>query len=435
MSLIDVRELSGIRSSRGRRVNAGALACAALAVALAACALDEGGDPDEGLDLDEVSAEITTPAAGAEAKPGSFAIVPPWANGASHTIVNGYGSGLHANTNSPGSSNDHHALDFNLTLGESVFPVASGTVVYAGFATGGWAGYGRIVFIDHGNGYQSLYAHLNSIDVATGASVTTATRLGGAGNSGTGAVHLHLALYHNASFQNSSSGIGPYGGVAVVPEAFSSCTKSGGSCENLVLNNVLAKSNPASCPYGSVQSRVHRDASKPWAQAIGVFLGKSFEVGSFHDGTGQLTGCCTSIHVTGPNGFSSFPPNLGVVTPPALGTYTVQATCGGHTDTATVTVKDPSCPYGSIQARVHRNVNYPWAQSITILLGQGFDVGSFHDGTGQLTTCCTSIRVTGPNGYLAFPANLGRIIPPARGVYTVRATCGDRANTATVTVN
>src|SRR5690606_3172876 len=117
-----------------------------------------------------------------------------------------------------------------------------------------------------------FYAHLNSIDVHAGQQVNTATRLGGAGNSGTVAVHLHLVLYRGASFTNTAASAGPYGGVAVVPEAFASCSKGGQPCEQLANGAVLTNTGavtpdpdphppiPTICPYSSVQARVHRNS-------------------------------------------------------------------------------------------------------------------------------------------------------------------------------
>ena len=84
-----------VSSVRRHRVLANALACAVLATSATALAAP------------------TTPAPGAEAKPGSFAISPPWAGGKSHKILQGYGTNLHAYTNRTNGSNDHHALDFD----------------------------------------------------------------------------------------------------------------------------------------------------------------------------------------------------------------------------------------------------------------------------------------------------------------------------------
>lgn len=408
---------------RRSRLLAHALACAVLATSATALAAP------------------TTPAAGAEAKPANFAITPPWAAGKSHKIWQGYGTNLHQYTNRTNGSNDHHALDFDLALGESVHPIAPGTVKYAGDAKGGYSGYGKIVFIDHGNGYQSFYAHLNSVEVQAGQQVNTGTRLGGAGNSGTSAVHLHLVLYRGASFTNTSASAGPHGGVAVVPEVFSSCTKAGGPCEQLGVNAVLTRTDddgpPDTCPYNSVQSRVHRDVSQPWAQSITLTLGQSFEVAAFYNGSGQLAQAPAFIKVTGPNNFKQKPANLGKVTPPEPGTYNVKAKCGDIVDVATVVVQPgPSntCPFGSIQARVHRNANHPWAQSISLPLGKSFEVGAFYNGSGQLAPHSFTIKVTGPNSFKEKPANLGKVTPPAAGTYNVKVKCGTLTETATVTV-
>jgi serine/threonine-protein kinase len=177
------------------------------------------------------------------AKPSSFVIVPPWRPGVAHTILQAYATSQHKNKNSDTYSNDYYALDFNLELEEPVYPIADGTVIYAGPATGAWAGYGNIVFLDHAVGaviYQSLYAHLSSVDVDAGP-VSTSTMLGRAGNSGAPQVELHLAIYRGASLADEANGKGPYGGVAVIPEPFASCTKKGGACESLATGDVLLK--------------------------------------------------------------------------------------------------------------------------------------------------------------------------------------------------
>ena len=187
------------------------------------------------------------------AKPPSFALVPPWAPGTSHRIVQAYGTYQHQNTNSPSHVNDFHALDFDLALDEPVYPVADGTVLYAGPATGAWDGFGNIVLLDHvvgGTHYQSLYAHLSSVPGVSGA-VSTSTMIGRAGKTGTSPsrVELHLSIYRGARFAGTGpNGRGPYGGKTVMPEPFASCTRNGGPCEKLVAGDVLRKVPSASPP-------------------------------------------------------------------------------------------------------------------------------------------------------------------------------------------
>ena len=231
-----------------------------IAIAVMAAGCDLAGEVED-LDLaddavGEVSAELTTPAPGAVAKPAGWTIQPPWAAGVQHRITHGYGTNLHTGTNTTGSANDHHALDFDLAENEAVYPIADGTVIFAGAATVGWKSYGKIVFIEHlvdGVKYHSLYAHLNQIWVGEGP-ITRSTALGGAGGTGGWQVHLHLAVYKNAKFQNSSSGIGPYGGQSMVPEPFADCDRNGSlTCENLVPGDTLKRRTPQSCGSSCTQ--------------------------------------------------------------------------------------------------------------------------------------------------------------------------------------
>jgi len=70
-------------------------------------------------------------------------------------------------------------------------------------ATYGTRGYGNYIVIDHGNGYTSLYAHLSSINVTVGQTVTAGQKIGGEG--GTGNVttyHLHFEIRYNGVNQN-----------------------------------------------------------------------------------------------------------------------------------------------------------------------------------------------------------------------------------------
>lgn len=183
---------------------------------------------------------VTTPATGAAEKPGDFVIQLPWAGGVEHRVTQAYGSGLHQGTDRECCNNDFYALDVEMQLEEQVQPIAPGRVEFAGRAAGSWSSFGNMVYVDHLNGYQSVYTHLNSVAVATGQLVNAYTRLGGAGGSGGWGVHLHFALYREAKFYNTALGTGQYGGQSVVPEPFTNCVKDGGgSCENLAKGNRL----------------------------------------------------------------------------------------------------------------------------------------------------------------------------------------------------
>lgn len=63
----------------------------------------------------------------------------------------------------------HNGIDFAPSrVNEPVHAAANGTVV----AVTSDAHYGNQVWIDHGNGYATLYGHLASVDVVTGTLIT-----------------------------------------------------------------------------------------------------------------------------------------------------------------------------------------------------------------------------------------------------------------------
>ncbi len=87
----------------------------------------------------------------------------------------------------------HFGVDFAGAEGNGVFATDAGTVVYSGWND--W-GYGNLVIIDHGNGWQSLYAHLSQINVGCSQNVGQGDLIGLVGMTGgtsTGP-HLHFEL-------------------------------------------------------------------------------------------------------------------------------------------------------------------------------------------------------------------------------------------------
>jgi murein DD-endopeptidase MepM/ murein hydrolase activator NlpD len=94
----------------------------------------------------------------------------------------------------------HLGIDIAGSLGDGIFASDSGVVVFAGWANGG---YGYMVMIDHGNGYQTLYAHMSAYNVSCGQSVYTGSYIGAVGSTGnsTGA-HLHFEVRYNGGFLN-----------------------------------------------------------------------------------------------------------------------------------------------------------------------------------------------------------------------------------------
>ena len=94
----------------------------------------------------------------------------------------------------------HYGVDFAGAQGNAIYAADAGVVVYAGWNT--W-GYGNLVIIDHGNGWQSLYAHMldGSMKVTCGQGVGQGDVIGGVGMTGgtsTGP-HLHFEVSYNGA--------------------------------------------------------------------------------------------------------------------------------------------------------------------------------------------------------------------------------------------
>lgn len=95
-----------------------------------------------------------------------------------------------------------NSVDFNRANdeGDSVVAAAAGTVSVV--RNLGSTSYGKYVVIDHGGGWSSLYAHLNSYSVSVGQNVASGKSIGTVGTTGgsTGP-HLHFEERLNGSAQ------------------------------------------------------------------------------------------------------------------------------------------------------------------------------------------------------------------------------------------
>jgi len=94
----------------------------------------------------------------------------------------------------------HMAVDIANPAAPAILAADSGTVSYAGCVR---YGYGCHVVIDHGNGYQTLYAHLSSIAVSVGQSILQGQTIGVMGSTGrsTG-THLHFEIRQGGQLLN-----------------------------------------------------------------------------------------------------------------------------------------------------------------------------------------------------------------------------------------
>lgn len=110
---------------------------------------------------------------------------------ANHHFLSGFDYAPNAN---------HSGIDIDGETGDSVYAADNGVVVYAGWND--W-GYGNVVVINHGNGWQTLYAHLSELYVQCGQSVYQTNLIGAIGSTGnsTGS-HLHFEMMYNGTKVN-----------------------------------------------------------------------------------------------------------------------------------------------------------------------------------------------------------------------------------------
>jgi len=90
----------------------------------------------------------------------------------------------------------HTGIDIAVSYGTPIHAAASGQVIYAGWMDG----YGNLVFIDHGRGISTGYAHQSSIAVSNGQSVTQGQVIGYVGCTGhCFGPHLHFEVRVNGA--------------------------------------------------------------------------------------------------------------------------------------------------------------------------------------------------------------------------------------------
>ena len=88
----------------------------------------------------------------------------------------------------------HSGLDFPVNLNTDVVATGDGVVTKAQYDSG----WGRYIKIDHGYGYETIYAHLWKINVKKGQKVKRGDKIGKSGNSGRAAgFHLHYEVHKN----------------------------------------------------------------------------------------------------------------------------------------------------------------------------------------------------------------------------------------------
>jgi murein DD-endopeptidase MepM/ murein hydrolase activator NlpD len=96
----------------------------------------------------------------------------------------------------------HAGTDFSAPVGTKVIATADGTVAFSGFDKG----YGKKVVIEHGNGYQTIYAHLSKAVIRQGQHIRRGDIIAFSGNSGlsTGP-HLHYEIRKDNAVVNPTA--------------------------------------------------------------------------------------------------------------------------------------------------------------------------------------------------------------------------------------
>ena len=121
----------------------------------------------------------------------------------------------------------HSGTDFRADPGTPVLAAGDGVVTF----TGRQGGYGNIIYVDHGGGVVTRYAHLRKIETTKGAAVSAGDQIGQVGSTGrvTGP-HLHFEVRLDgravdpvmaltvAELERTTAGAGRLASFALVPE-------------------------------------------------------------------------------------------------------------------------------------------------------------------------------------------------------------------------
>ncbi len=97
----------------------------------------------------------------------------------------------------------HYGMDFTAPVGTPVYSTGDGKVVETSGSIRSRVGFGLVVKVDHGYGYETVYAHLNSFAVKSGKEVKRGDIIGYVGDSGgSTAPHLHYEVHRSGSAVN-----------------------------------------------------------------------------------------------------------------------------------------------------------------------------------------------------------------------------------------
>ena len=91
----------------------------------------------------------------------------------------------------------HNGVDIGASTGKPIYASGDGVVTRANYGNG----YGNVVYIDHGFGYETRYAHMSAFNVKLGDRVKRGDVIGFVGNTGLStAPHLHYEVLLHGKF-------------------------------------------------------------------------------------------------------------------------------------------------------------------------------------------------------------------------------------------
>lgn len=102
-----------------------------------------------------------------------------------------------------GDGRGHNGIDIPAPKGTKIVAAADGVVVATNSSNSWGSGWGYYVKISHGDGYETMYAHLSQVSVSPGQSVKAGQTIGNMGSTGhsTGS-HLHFGTSKNGRWYN-----------------------------------------------------------------------------------------------------------------------------------------------------------------------------------------------------------------------------------------
>lgn len=158
-----------------------------------------------------------------------------------------------------GASTDHKGVDIAAATGTAVGATRGGKVVFAGQARG----YGNAVYIDHGNGYTSRYAHLSAINVKVGQTVSANQQIGAVGSTGrTSGPHLHFEIRKNGEALNPLKYVSNLGGKSQVVRSATGLIGSSTDSPRVVDTGVNSALQKAQEEQARIRAELERERTR-----------------------------------------------------------------------------------------------------------------------------------------------------------------------------